>query len=111
MAEHEPIVTRTMKLTEARQHFSQVLTEVSRGQTRVLVEKSGIPIAGIVSAADLKRLNRYEEQRAERFRALEETSRAFEDVPLEELEGEVARALAAVRAKSRKRERHGIAGS
>ncbi len=101
MAASESIQTVTMNVTDARQHFSEVLTKVFRGQSRVVVEKSGIPVAAIISTADLERLRRYDEQRVERFRALAETSRAFNDVPLEELEEQVAKALASVRARKR----------
>ena len=101
MAEREPIMTKTMNLTDARQHFSEVLNQVFRGQTRVVVEKSGIPVAGIVSAQDLERLSRLEEQRAKDFTILDELGEAFKDVPAEEIEREVAQALAAVRRKRR----------
>ncbi len=65
------------------------------------MEKSGIPVAGIVSADDLRRLDRLDRERAERFKVLEEFGEAFKDVPAEELEREVARALAEVRAERR----------
>jgi prevent-host-death family protein len=49
-------MTKTIKASEARQQFSQLLNEVFRRETRVIVEKSGIPVAAIVSAEDFKRL-------------------------------------------------------
>jgi prevent-host-death family protein len=102
MAEREPIMTKTMKASEAREQFSQLLNQVFRGNTRVLVEKSGIPVAGIISAQDLERFNQLERQREERFKVLDETRAAFKDVPDEELEQEVAKALNAVRKERRK---------
>ena len=100
MREREPM-TQTMKASEARQQFSQLLNQVFRRETRVIVEKSGIPVAAIISAEDLGRLNRLEEERAERFEALDESWKAFEGVPEEEIEREVAKAVTAARKKRR----------
>jgi prevent-host-death family protein len=90
-----------MKASEARQQFSQLLNEVFRRETRVLVEKSGIPVAAIISAEDLKRLGRMEEERKRDFSILDEMREAFKDVPEEELEREVSKALTAARQKGR----------
>ena len=98
----EPM-TKTMKASQARDQFSQVINEVFRRESRVIVEKSGIPVAAIISASDLERLNRLEAQRAERFKALFETQEAFKDIPDEELERELTRAISEVRAKNRQR--------
>ncbi|MBI3910856.1 MAG: type II toxin-antitoxin system prevent-host-death family antitoxin [Armatimonadetes bacterium] len=98
MREREPL-TQTMKASEARQQFSQVLNKVFRGQTRVLVEKSGIPVAAIVSAQDLERLRQLDAQRAERFKVIDEMRAAFADAPEEELERELDQALSEVRAE------------
>lgn len=103
MREREPM-TKTMKASEARQQWSELLNQVFRGETRVLVEKSGIPVAAIVSARDLERLKQLEEQREEDFKALAATRQAFKDVPEEEIEREVTRAISAIRAENRRRE-------
>ncbi len=100
MSEQEP-KTRVLKASEARQNFSQILNEVFRGETRVIVEKSGIPVAAIISAADLRQLEQWEAERARRFKVLEESWQAFKDVPVEEIEAEVGRAVAAARRKAR----------
>jgi len=100
MPERTPAV-ETVSVSEARQNFSQLLNRVFRQEVRVVVEKSGIPVAAIISATDLKRFQRLERERAERFRALDETRDAFKDVPDEELEAEVAKAIAAAREKHR----------
>jgi prevent-host-death family protein len=102
MGEREPI-TQTMKASQARQEWSQLLNKVFRRETRVIVEKSGIPVAAIVSAEDLKRLTQWEEQRRERFKALEATQEAFKDLPDEEIERELERAIAQVRQANRER--------
>ena len=98
---HEQPTTQTMKISEVKQQLNRLVNRVYRHETRVMVEKSGIPVAGIVSAEDLRRLDQLDRERAERFKVLEEFGEAFKDVPAEELEREVARALAEVRAERR----------
>ncbi|HEX5415166.1 MAG TPA: type II toxin-antitoxin system prevent-host-death family antitoxin [Chloroflexota bacterium] len=90
-----------MKASDARQNFSQVLNDVFRGEKRVLVEKSGIPVAGIVSARDLERLRDLDEQRERDFAVIDVIRDAFANVPDEEIEREVARAVASARRKRR----------
>jgi len=102
MRGREP-VTQTMKASQARQEFSQLLNKVFRKEARVIVEKSGIPVAAIVSAEDLERLQQLEEQRQRNFDAIEAVGAAFKDVPDEELEAKVARAVSEARAKQRQR--------
>src|SRR5215211_9346521 len=97
------VMTQIVKASEARAQWSQIINKVARRQARVIVEKSGVPVAAIVSADDLERLDRLEQQRAERFKALDATREAFKDVPDEELEREVARAIEQVRAENRRR--------
>jgi prevent-host-death family protein len=97
----EQPTTQTMKISEVKQQLNRLVNQVYRRETRVMVEKSGIPVAGIVSAEDLHRLDQLDRERAERFKVLEEFGEAFKDVPVEELEREVARALAEVRAERR----------
>lgn len=97
-------VTKTVKASEARQQWSGLLNEVFKGETRVVVEKSGIPVAAIISVDDLQELVRKEKERAERFKALDATREAFKDVPDEELEREITKAIASVRRKNRERQ-------
>jgi prevent-host-death family protein len=103
MAKPEPM-TKTIKASDARQQFSQLLNEVFREKSRVVVEKSGIPVAAIISAEDFKRLARLEQERAEQFKILDEIGDAFKDVPAEEIEREVKRAIAQVRQEKRQQE-------
>ena len=93
--------TQTLGTTEARQQFSKLLNEVFREETRVIVEKNGIPVAAIISAKDLEWLEKYEEQRREHFAVLDRIGEKFKDVPIEEIEREVDRAVREVRAEYR----------
>jgi prevent-host-death family protein len=90
-----------MKFTDARQHLSRVVNRVARHETRVLIEKSGVPVAALVSADDLRRLDALEARRQEQFAAIGRISDAFADVPIDELERQVERAVAEVRAELR----------
>jgi len=100
--------TRTINASEARQQWSSLLKQVHQSQDRVIVERSGVPIAAIISAADLERLIRLEAERDRDFAVVDLMRAAFEDVPFEEIEREAAKAIAEVRADKR-REREAAA--
>lgn len=100
MREQEPM-TQTMNVSQARQEFGQLLNKVFRKETRVIVEKSGIPVAAIISAQDLQQLQRMEAERKRDFAILDEIRDAFKDVPDEELEREVNRAFQEARERAR----------
>ena len=51
---------QTLKASDVRSNWSQLLNKVFRNQTRVIVEKSGIPIAAVISAEDLVRFTQLE---------------------------------------------------
>src|SRR3989338_1315503 len=95
-------MTQTMKASEVRQQWSQLLNKVFRDKTRVVVEKSGIPVAAVISAEDLQRFTQMEEQRARRFEVLDRIGEAFKDVPEKEIDRKVRRAINEVRAEKRK---------
>ena len=105
MREREP-VAYTMKGSEARQQWSQLLNKVFRREMRVLVEKSGIPVAAIVSADDLDRLSLWEEGQRERWQVVDEIRSRNRDKSLEEVERDVAVAVGAIH-----QEREGEEGS
>jgi prevent-host-death family protein len=90
----------TMNTSDARQQFASVLNRVFRRESRVLVEKSGIPVAAIVSPDDLRRLQELDKRRDADFAIVEKMRKAFEGIPPEEIERETDRALAAVRARN-----------
>jgi prevent-host-death family protein len=100
MRKREPM-TQTMKISQARDQFNQVVNQVYRKETRVIVEKAGIPVAAIVSADDFEKLRRMEAQRADRFKVIDRMRAAFKDIPEDEIEREVEKAVAEVRAEAR----------
>ena len=95
-------MTQVMKASDVRAQWSQLLNKVFRNQTRVVVEKSGIPVAAVISAEDLQRFTQMEEQRARRFEVLDRIGEAFKDVPEKEIDRKVRRAINEVRAEKRK---------
>jgi prevent-host-death family protein len=92
---------QTINVAEARKSFAQLLNRVFRKESRVVVEKSGIPVAAIVSTDDLERLQRLDDERERGFQAMERISQAFADVPVEELERQVTIAVEQARAELR----------
>jgi prevent-host-death family protein len=90
-------MTQTINASTARQEFSKILNKVFREEARIVVEKSGIPVAAIIPAEDLKRLDQLEKERVDRFRILDEVKTAFKDIPEAEIEKETDKALSRVR--------------
>lgn len=92
-------MTQIMKASDVRMQWGKLLNKVFSGKTRVVVEKNGIPVAAVISASDLKRFTQLEEQRNERFKALNKIRKLFKDVPTEELENEINEAISQIRLK------------
>ena len=90
-------MTQTINASTARQEWSKILNKVFREETRIVVEKSGVPVAAIISSKDLKRLDQLEKERSDRFRILDEVKAAFRDIPEAEIENEADQALTRVR--------------
>ena len=87
-------MTRTVGSREARNQFSHLIGEVHYGGQVVIVERSGRPMVAIIPIDDYERLVA---EREARFQILEEIRRQVADLPLEEVERDVAEAIAAVR--------------
>ena len=100
MREYGP-TTKSMRISDVKRRLSTLVNEVCGGETRVLVEKSGIPVAAMVSPADLQRLTQMDEEDREAWAVVNAMRAAFQDVPQEEIEREAARSVAEVRAEMR----------
>lgn len=109
MIARTPPLTQTLTAAIVHQQWSELVNQVARQETRVLVEKSGVPVVALVSAEDLRRLQQLDEQRQRDFALLEDLSTVFADVAPDEIEREVNTAVAEVRAEQRQRAavRHG----
>jgi prevent-host-death family protein len=90
-------MTQTINASTARQEFSKILNKVFQEETRIVVEKSGIPVAAIIPAEDLKRLDQLEKEQAARFSILDEVKAAFKDIPEAEIKNEIDQAITRVR--------------
>jgi prevent-host-death family protein len=90
MATRPRPVEKVMNVTDTKQQFSKVLNEVARGESYVVVEKSGAPVAAIISPRELEEYrhlkNRDNEDRERIEKNLRAFSDAFRDVPEEEFQ-------------------------
>ena len=93
--------TETLKASEARAGWAALLNRVFRRQAHVVIEKSGIPVAVLISPREYAWFQTMLAQRARDFEAIERLRAAFADVPDDEIEREVDHALAEVRAERR----------
>jgi len=74
------------------------MKEVQSGQVRVLVEKSGIPMVGIISADEFQRVIA---EREARFEVIDRIRRRLPSVPEVEVQQDVRDALKQVRRRRR----------
>lgn len=91
----------TMNVSEARKRFSDLLNRVHRDEELIVVEKSGIPVAGIVPMAVVKAAQEKEAQRQEFLDFLQRPRSGFEGVSEEEIEREIERALEEIKQERR----------
>ena len=94
-------LTQTMKISVVKNTLSSLVNAVYRKETRVLVEKAGIPVAALVSVDDLARLDQLDKEWDEGTRALERFSEAFADIPVDELEARIDQIIAEGRTKDK----------
>lgn len=89
----------TLDVADLKRRVDRVVDDVSRNETRLLVEKDGVPVAALVPAADLDRLRRLDREREERRALLSRLREPFKDIPPDRIESEVAGLVAEVRAE------------
>lgn len=90
-------MTQTLKASDVRSNWSQLLNQVFRGKTEVIVEKSGIPVAAIVSAQEYQKLQQIKQARERDFVVIDRMRAAFRDQTDEEIEKNVSKAVREVR--------------
>ena len=100
-------MTEVFNVTEARKRWSELLNTVFRGRTRVIVEKSGIPVAAIVSPQDLERLMQYEAEEARAWAVVGATRERNAGRDPDEVLREVTEEVEAVRRERHERRRAG----
>ena len=101
MRAKEPTDQIIMSASEVREHFSEVVNRVARGEGRVIVEKHGTPAVALVSIEDARRLRHSDDIIAERTAFVESVRALFADVPDDELQREIDAAFAEMKEERR----------
>lgn len=92
------VKTRTIPALTARTQLGRIMKEVYSGQLRVLVEKSGVPMVGIISADEFQRVIA---EREARFEVIDRVRRRLPRVSDAEVRRDVREALKQVRQRRR----------
>lgn len=56
---HKLPVQRFIRVTEVRKHLGPILNRVFRGEEHLVIEKSGMPVAAVISMKDYEQYRRY----------------------------------------------------
>ena len=90
--------TKTIPALEARTQLGQIMKDVQGGRVRVLVEKSGVPMVGIISAEEFQRLIA---ERETRFAVVDRIRRGVRGVSEARIQRDVREAVKEVRRRRR----------
>ncbi len=93
-------MTISVGAREARSNFSHLLGQVHYGGQTVIIERSGRPMVAMIPADMYRQLI---VEREARFQAIDRVRERLPELPQEEVERDVAEALAAVRADAARR--------
>ena len=94
-------MAQVMKASDVRSNWSQLLNKVFRGETEIVVEKSGIPVAALVSSQDYQKLQQIKQKREQDFAVINEIRAAFKDQSTEQIYEGVKQSIAKVRAENK----------
>jgi prevent-host-death family protein len=89
---------KRMGAREARNNFSDLIGSVHYGHETVIVERSGKPMVAVIPVALYEQLIA---ERENRFHAVDELLARMPQYPEDEVEADIAEAIAAVRAAKR----------
>lgn len=101
MAVPKQRTTETMSASETRKRFAETLNRVRETDTRIIVEKSGIPVAAVVPLEVLRDAEDRDRRRQEAIDSLRQAQAGFADVSEEEAEREIAKALDEIKQEQR----------
>ena len=90
--------TKTIPALEARTQLGQIMKDVQGGRVRVLVEKSGVPMVGIISAEEFQRLIA---ERETQFAVVDRIRRGVPSVSEARIQRDVREAVKEVRRRRR----------
>ena len=90
--------TKIIPAVEARTHLGEIMKQAFKQGKHFIVQKSGIEMIAIISANEYAKIM---EEREERFKILNKIKTKIPDVPVEGVENDIAKAVKAVRRKSK----------
>jgi prevent-host-death family protein len=93
-----PVKVKKIPALEARTRLGEIMKEVQGGRVRVLVEKSGVPMVGIISAEEFQRVIA---EREARFEVVDRIRSRIPRVSDAEVERDVRETLKDVRRRRR----------
>jgi hypothetical protein len=102
MTRQDP-TTETITSAVAREQWDEVIDRVKTREARFVIECDGKQVAALISVHDLEIFERYLRQRAKDFEIVYEIQGLFADIPDDEIEREIEKAIAEVRAENRQR--------
>jgi prevent-host-death family protein len=93
-----PVPVKRVPALRARTRLGELMREVQGGKVRVLVEKGGVPMVGIISAEEFQRLVA---EREARFAVVDRIRGRLAAVPDAQIDRDVRAALKEVRRRRR----------
>ena len=87
---------KRMSAREARDKFADLVGSVHYGGEEIIVERSGRPVAAVIPVTTYERLVA---ERRTRFEVLDRIRSRLPELPPEEIEGDVTKAVTRVRRK------------
>lgn len=85
---------KVIPAVEARVHLGEIMKKSFKKGERFIVEKAGIPMIAILSADEYTRLI---QEREERFKIFDKIRSRVPDIPAEEVEKDIGKAIQAIR--------------
>ncbi len=67
----------SIRSTDVQRNFGDVIRRVFSGKEHLIVERDGLPVVAIISAAEYEALMQERDQRAERLKRFEAAARAI----------------------------------
>ena len=97
-------IVQTTSLHDFNADPQKAIERVNHSETRIVVQKDGVAVAVLISAADLKELQQLELERDRDFAILDEIRETFKDIPAEEIEREAENSIRQVRSDRQMRD-------
>lgn len=91
------LMIQTIKASDVRSNWSELINKVFQGDTEVVVEKSGIPVAAIVSTQDYQKLQQLKERQQKDLALVASMRESFNDQTFEQIEKGVDESIRAAR--------------